>query len=684
VLMLPSPEGERDHFLVSLDDTLRSLDDATEMAGIVVRALSEHLQADRVVYVEFRDRPDESHFLAEHGCVPPVGTKIPPGRPLSELLRGPEPWVVSELRGEESPMYAAGLQAMVAVPLHDERGLRAALLVGTRGPRRWAEGEVELAAQVARRCRDWLQLARAIRGARESEERLRLIMSNVRDHAIFTLDPLGRVTAWNSGAEQVFGWTAEEMLGNDTHRIFTPEDQANQRPLVELELAIEGRIAENERYHMRKDGSRFFSTGSLETLRDEGGELRGFVKVVRDISDKKRIEEERERLLMAEKAARTEAERVGRMKDEFLATLSHELRTPLTSIIGWAQLLGRKSAGMPEEMRQGIEIIHRNAKTQAQLIDDLLDMNRIVSGNVRLELEEVDPVVVLRTTLDIVGPIALARGVHLGVELSPGTGRVQADGSRLQQVLWNLLHNAIKFTPTGGRVQVTLHREGSEVLFQVSDTGLGLAPDFLPHVFERFRQADASTTRRHGGLGLGLSIVKHLVELHQGRVWVESEGEGRGSRFFVALPALQEEVSHLLPGPEPDWPAAAQALRGVRALVVEDEPDTLALLQELLTAEGAQVVTADSAEQAMVCLGQDIPDVLVSDIGMPQMDGYELIRRVRELPAERGGGLPAVALTAFARDEDRVRALDAGYHLHLAKPIEPEELVSGIQRLVAR
>jgi CheY-like chemotaxis protein len=312
-------------------------------------------------------------------------------------------------------------------------------------------------------------------------------------------------------------------------------------------------------------------------------------------------------------------------------------------------------------------------------------MNRIVSGNLRLELEALDPVVVLRTALDIVGPIALAKGVQLGVEISPATGRICGDSSRLQQILWNLLHNAIKFTDAGGRVEVALERSAGEVLFRVSDTGQGLHPDFLPYVFERFRQADASTTRRHGGLGLGLSIVKHLVEVHQGRVWAESAGAGKGSSFCVALPVLGEEKQRASAGAEPAEQVAAEpALQGVRVLVVEDEHDTLALLHELLSSEGACVRTAESAEQALGHLQKDGADVLVSDVGMPEMDGYELMWRVRALPVERGGGVPALALTAFARAEDKERALSVGYQLHLSKPIEPDDLVSGIQRLLSR
>jgi signal transduction histidine kinase/CheY-like chemotaxis protein len=387
----------------------------------------------------------------------------------------------------------------------------------------------------------------------------------------------------------------------------------------------------------------------------------------------------------AAQAARADAEHAGRMKDEFLATLSHELRTPLNAILGWAQVL-RQAGGDPAEIKHATEIIERNARLQAQLIEDLLDMSRIISGKIRLDLQPVDPASVVDAALETVRPAADAKGIRLVRGAEPGEP-LAADSARLQQVLWNLLSNAVKFTPSGGTVTIELRRPAGAVEVAVSDTGEGLSPQFVPHVFERFRQADASMGRRHGGLGLGLAIVKQLVELHGGTVEAASDGERRGATFTVRLPVSG-------PRPEPAAPAAPHRksapapaalpdLAGVAVLVVDDDADARELARRVLSQCRAHVTAAASAQEALELLSAWRPDVLLSDVAMPGMDGYELMRRLRA-GQTNGDCLAAAALTAFAGAEDRQRALDAGFRTHVSKPVEPAELVRVVAALAGR
>ena len=402
-----------------------------------------------------------------------------------------------------------------------------------------------------------------------------------------------------------------------------------------------------------------------------------------------RAQEETARLFEREKAARAAAEEANRLKDEFLATVSHELRTPLTAMLGWVQML--KAGSLPPEKHvRALATVERNARALAQLVEDLLDVSRILAGKLKLEVEPVDLAGVVEQALETVRPAAEARGIRMHAALD-SSGLVMGDAHRMQQVVWNLLSNAVKFTPKGGRVQVVLERRQSSAEITVTDTGEGISPDFLPHVFERFRQAEGGSTRRYGGLGLGLSIVRHLMEMHGGSVSAWSEGPGKGASFTVRLP-LAATVSRELPvdretpvapggAPRGEYPPE---LEGLHVLLVDDEPDTRDMLRHLLEGCKARVSVATSVREALEVLGREHPDVLLSDIGMPGEDGYTLIRGVRELPPERGGRTPAVALTAFARVEDRTRVLLAGFNSHVPKPVEPLELFAVMASLSGR
>jgi signal transduction histidine kinase/ActR/RegA family two-component response regulator len=401
----------------------------------------------------------------------------------------------------------------------------------------------------------------------------------------------------------------------------------------------------------------------------------------------RRVAVERERLIDAERAARAELSRIDRLKDEFLATLSHELRTPLTSILGWAKILLKKKAD-PETLNRGLEAIERNAVGQARLIEDLLDMNRIISGKVRLEVQPIEIASVAEAAVEAVRPSAQAKAIHLTKLFDPAVGPAYGDPNRLQQVLWNLLTNAVKFTPHGGTVEVAVRAADAHFEVSVSDSGAGISPEFLPHVFDRFRQEDSSATRSSGGLGLGLSIVKQLVELHGGTVRAHSDGEGRGARFVMRLPAGQASAGFASERPPANGPAAMPrvdvSLRELKVLVVDDETDTRELIGQVLRDCGAQVLTASSAAEALASFQRHRPHLLLSDIGMPGRDGYQLIGDIRRLAAHNGGDTPAIALTAFARSEDRTRAMLAGYQVHLSKPVEPHELVATVASITGR
>jgi signal transduction histidine kinase/CheY-like chemotaxis protein len=386
----------------------------------------------------------------------------------------------------------------------------------------------------------------------------------------------------------------------------------------------------------------------------------------------------------------SEAERVGRLKDEFLANLSHELRSPINAILGWSQLL-RPGDLSPTDFAEGLDVIQRQARVQVRLIDDLLDMSRIIAGKMRLDVQGVELPPVIMAALEAVRPAADAKKIRIQTVLDPLAGPVTGDPERLQQVFWNMLSNAVKFTPKGGKVQITLERVNSHIEVSVSDDGQGITPEFLPHVFERLSQADSSAKKAHTGLGLGLAIVKSLAEMHGGSVRAKSAGEGKGASFSVTLPvsvvhAKPDDRGRQHPGTERELaaPPLSPPLDGVHVLLVDDDPDALEVVKRILRRCKARVTTATTAAEGLAALVRERPDVVLADIGLPRTDGYEFVRRVRALPAEQGSEVPVAALTAFARSEDRRQAMLAGFDIHVAKPVDPAELVAVVGRLARR
>ncbi len=635
---------------------------------------------------------------------------------------------------------------------------------------------------------------------RRTEDIYRKAIEDIRDYAIFMMDPEGLVTNWNVGAQQILGYTEEEIVGKHASRFFTVEDRAKDIPTKELETAETLGRAEDERWHVRSDGSHFWASGIVTPVRDQNAKLIGFSKVMRDMTERNKLAQERDRffalsmdmlcivhldgrfqrvnpafqkvlgfseeelltmsvfeLVHPEDRAQTmreyaklsagrptshmenrlrvkddsyrwvawsyfpvpedglafgvgrdtteqrrideilrlraqELEDANRVKDEFLATMSHELRTPLTSILGWSRLLDSNQLGEKEKER-AVHIIQRNAEAQSKLIEDLLDVSRIITGKLRIEVQPVSFASITDSVVNSLRPAIDLKELKLERYIDPAAGPILGDPARLQQIVTNLLSNAIKFTPNGGRIEVSLERNASHVRLRVADTGVGIAAEHLPHIFERFRQVDSSNVRAHGGLGLGLAIVDYLVRQQEGTVSAESEGVGKGATFTVEFPLTSSEListdSRRVDLFSPEAPLVLEnseafedgKLRDLRIVVVEDDPDTQELLKTVLRRHGAEVIAAASGTSALAEIRRNKPSVIISDIGMPDENGYGLIRKIRALPPEEGGRIPAIAVTAYAAASDRRRALLAGFQTHLAKPIEPDDLVAVILSL---
>jgi PAS domain S-box-containing protein len=520
---------------------------------------------------------------------------------------------------------------------------------------------------------------------RESEERFAkafqvspngLVISRIADAVVLEV---------NDSFLSMSGYARDELIGESLLQIGIYADPASREQALKI-LKEQDFVRDFELTLRRKSGELRSILLSAEPMDIRGEHC--WLTLSRDITESKRIEEEREQVLLQEKRAREEAETASRMKDEFLATISHELRTPLTAIVGWASLLSHKSLTEPQR-RHALEVIDQSARSQTRLVNDILDTSRIITGQLKLDAHPIEIAWVFQAAVDVIQPSAEAKNISLDVIIDERGGIVFGDANRLQQVIWNLLWNAVKFTNEGGRVEARLSRTDGQIEITVTDTGMGIDPQFLPYVFDRFRQADSTSTRKYGGLGLGLAIVRHLVELHGGNVEALSPGKGQGATFKVRFPIASPEVllqAAKRPGAALKQPTGSRqaeilSLRGVRVLVVEDDPYTLDMLKVILQNRGAEVITAVSAADALKTLESSRPDALISDIAMPDQDGYELIEKVRQRDSEHGGDIPAAALTAYARVEDRIHALTAGFLMYVQKPVDPDELVAVVANL---
>ncbi|MEH2053680.1 hybrid sensor histidine kinase/response regulator [Nostoc sp.] len=549
---------------------------------------------------------------------------------------------------------------------------------------------------------------------RQSEERFRSL-STCSPVGIFETDTEGNCKYTNPRYQAICGLKAAESLEKRWLESVHAEDR--ERAIASWSAYIyEGRdYSEEFRFQTAQASIRWVQVRSSPMLSSQG-ELLGYVGTLEDITERKQAEEVRAQVIR-EQTARQEAEAANRMKDEFLAVLSHELRTPLTSMLGWSKILRAKKLDDKATSR-ALEAIERNAISQMQLIEDILDVSRIIRGQLRLNVSAVNLISVMEAALEAVRPLAETKDIQLNTVLDTTVGSVYGDPARLQQIVWNLLTNAIKFTPKGGRVEVKLstyfgfsisdfglgsdsenldssntdensnlrsqipNSKSQYAQIQVIDTGIGISSEFLPKVFERFRQADSTTTRSHNGLGLGLAIVRHLVELHKGTILAQSSGSGQGATFTVRLPLLQDNRGNREATGKISSPIASTPLAGLRVLVVDDETDTRNFLSFMFEEYGAFATAVGSVDEALAVLEQTKPDILISDIGMSQQDGYTLIRKLRSLEPEKGGLIPAIALTAYTREEDRLEVLSAGFQQHLSKPIDPNKLIAAIANIL--
>ncbi|MEG4321643.1 MULTISPECIES: PAS domain S-box protein [unclassified Microcoleus] len=673
-----------EQFLSGLEIRLRQHSHPAEMLWEATSSLGEYLQVDRCVWHEI----DPSVQLAivdrdwhQPGLASLAGTYQISNFKTAEMkalaLAGQTLVIPDIANCPETAHFidnygGLGIRALLDVPCLQEGRWVALLVVLSQEVRHWQPDEVSLMQEVVARLWSLILHARAMQDLHESEDRFRALADNIAQLAWMT-DPTGWIFWYNQRWFDYTGTTLEAMQGLGWQQVHHPEHL--DRVMAKFNGCIDREELWEDTFPLRgKDGSYRWFLSRAVPVRDDRGKVLRWCGTNTDITDRLTAEEERERLLAREKAAREEAERANRVKDEFLAVLSHELRTPLNPILGWAKLL-QSNCLTPEKQGYALQTIERNAKLQTQLIEDLLDVSRILQGKVSLNIVPVDLAGAIDAAIETVRLSAQVKSIQISAEFAPNVGPVWGDAGRLQQVVWNLLSNSVKFTSSGGKITVKLDRADNDAQLTVTDTGKGIEPDFLPYVFDYFRQADSTITRKFGGLGLGLAIVRHLVELHGGTVKSDSPGEGQGATFTVRIP--------LMPLQPPTIPAETAGessfnLSGIRVLAVDDDADARDLVVFLLEDCGASVTAVANAGDALKVLTQSVPDILLSDIGMPDTDGYMLLRQVRDLPPEQGGLVPAIALTAYAGEIDYQQALAAGFQRHLSKPLDPDKLVQAM------
>nr|WP_246357135.1 GAF domain-containing protein [Pyxidicoccus fallax] len=732
--------------LDEVSQAMRSVANPQEAMQTTARMLGEHLQVNRCAYAHVLEDQDTFDLIGDYtvGVRSIVGryrfTDF--GAHVHALMLAGRPYVNHDVDkdpqtvGTDLGAYRlTEIQSVICVPLLKNGRFVAAMAVHSSQPRHWTPAEVDLVQSIVEQCWESLERIRADAAVRE-EARLLELLNRTGTALAAELDLDGLLQRVTDAATEAtgarFGAFFQQVRhpNGDTYLLSTlsgtpgmvmnPESHPRSTPLFEPTftgsqvIRLED-VTKDRRYGhlpphrgMPKDHLPVRSYLAVPVISRSGVTLGGLffghpepgvfterseriasgiaaqaavaIDNARLYAESRQAAQERHALLEGERAARREAERANALKDQFLATLSHELRTPLTAIVGWVHILRRKLLPAHADLHRGLDIIERSTHTQARLVDDLLDMSRIVTGKLRLQKQLVSPASFVLAAVDTLRPAADAASLRLKVELDEPPGLVLGDPSRLQQVVWNLLSNAIKFTPPGGEIRVAVRGSSGAVEVRVADTGAGIKPEFMDQIFERFRQADGSTTRRYGGLGLGLSIVRHLVEAHDGSIEAFSAGEGQGATFTVRLPLLEAPAVRATS----DATVQDNALAGRKVLIVDDEPDVREFLSRILEEAGAKTSVAADATAALESIAACSPDLLLSDIGLPGVDGYELLQRVRQLPWSGARALPAVALTAFARPEDRDRSAAAGYAAHLTKPVEPLRVVAAIVDVLGR
>ncbi|MEG4200652.1 PAS domain S-box protein [Microcoleus sp. Pol12A5] len=680
-----------EQFLADLEVRLRQRFNPAEMLSEAMNSLGEYLKVDRCIWHEIDVEADraivrqdwhQSDLASAAGTYPISDFKTPE---LKALSMAGQTLVISDIANYPHTAHlfdnygAVAIRALVDVPCLQEGRWVALLVVTSKAVRHWRPDEVWLMQEVVARLWTVILHARALHELHESEARFRALADNIAQLAWMT-DAAGGIFWYNQRWFDYTGTTLEEMRGWGWQLVHHPEHL--DRVVEKFRRCIETGELWEDTFPLRgKDGSYRWFLSRAVAIRDDRGKVLRWCGTNTDITDRKVAEAERERLLAREKAAREEAEQANRVKDEFLAVLSHELRTPLNPIVGWTKLL-RSNVLTPEKQRYALETIERNAKLQTQLIEDLLDVSGILQGKVSLNIAPVDLAGVIGAAIETVRLAAQVKSIQISTQFAPNLGSVLGDAGRLQQVVWNLLSNAVKFTPPGGKIEVVLDRVDTRAQITVTDTGKGIEPDFLPYVFDYFRQADSTMTRKFGGLGLGLAIVRHLVELHGGTVKSDSSGEGKGATLTVRIPLMPAQSQTSPAGTAP--PEESFDLSGIRVLAVDDDADALDLVVFMLEDCGASVTAVANAADALAVLTESVPDLLLSDIGMPDTDGYMLMRQVRALAPDKGGLVPAIALTAYAGEIDYRQAMAAGFQRHIPKPLDPEKLVQAILDLLDR
>lgn len=677
--------SELNAFRVSLADALRPLADPVEIQATASRAFGEYLGANRVAYFEVRgadyvverDYVNGASAIAGNYPIDSFGPELLAAYRTGHPVFSSDVQADANLEAQEREAYAAiQIGAYIGVPLVKEGEFVAGLAVHTSNARAWTEDEVFLAEEVAERTWAAVERARVEVALRDSENRFRMAIEAAQlgtwDWNLITDELI-----LDEGYKTIFG--LPPSTSNSIEVFFAgmhPRELERIQQVVQVALkeASKGKYDVEYRIIGIQDKVERWVAAKGQVYFDYAGNPQRFIGTVLNISEQKRIEVVREQLLAREQAAREAADRANQIKDEFLAVLSHELRTPLNPILGWSKLLQQGKLDVAKT-KTALATIERNAKLQVQLIDDLLDISRILRGKLSLTVVSVDLSTVIIAALETVRLAAEAKAIQIQTNVLPNIGIVMGDAGRLQQVVWNILSNAVKFTHNGGQVTITLTSDNNHAQIEVTDTGKGISALFLPHVFEHFRQEDGATTRKFGGLGLGLAIVRQIVEMHGGTVAVDSLGEEKGATFTVKIPlASQLSVLPVVEAASDD----SENLNGIRIFVIDDEPDSRDFIAFVLEQAGARVTAFASGIEALQAISKVLPDIIVSDIGMPEMDGYMFIQQISSLPLDIGGQIPAIALTAYAGEVDHKQALLSGFQCHISKPVEPGELIQAV------